>query len=384
MIAGLRGGPSHEDRDPRRACRRPDPGTGAIAPPIHLSTTFARDENYALPGGYQYIRESNPTQTLLEVALARLDGGAAALAFSSGMAAGVALLQSLEPGSHVVFPRTSTTGIAPPRSSSSPRPDRLRLRRDGRPRRPAPRDPADDQAGLVETPSNPMLRVVDLRGAVAIAREARADVLVDNTFATPVLQRPLELGADVALQASTKYVGGHSDVQGGVLVFAEKGALHERCEHARHVLGAVASPFASWLVLRGVRTLALRVERHAANALAVARALDRNPRVRAVHYPGLASHPGHAVAAGQMSAFGGMLSFQLHGGRDAALRVATSTRLFTPATSLGGVESLIEHRRTSEGAGSKTPEDLLRLSVGIENAEDLISDLEQALAGIPG
>lgn len=362
----------------------PDPGTGAIAPPIHLSTTFARDENYALPGGYQYIRESNPTQTLLETALARLDGGAAALAFGSGMAAGVALLQSLEPGSHVVFPedvyygyRTAAieffakAGIA---SDFAPMDDLDALRHAIRPA---------TKLVWVETPSNPMLRVVDIRGAVAIARQAGADVLVDNTFATPALQRPLELGADVALQASTKYIGGHSDVQGGVLVFAEKGALHERCERARHVLGAVASPFTSWLVLRGLRTLALRVERHAANALAVARALDRHPRVSAVHYPGLASHPGHAVAAGQMSAFGGMLSFQLHGGRETALQVATSTRLFTPATSLGGVESLIEHRRTSEGAGSKTPEDLLRLSVGIEHPDDLIADLEQALARIP-
>lgn len=358
-----------------------DPATRAVAPPIHLSTTFARDERYELPGGFHYTREGNPTQSQLEGALALLDGGAAALAFASGMAAGVAVLQALEPGSHVVFPEDvyygykaaaaeffAKAGIV---SDFVPMDDLEALRSAIKPA---------TRLVWVETPSNPMLRVVDLTETVAIARAAGAIILVDNTFATPVLQRPIELGADVALQASTKYLGGHSDVQGGALVFSEKGTLYERCERVRRVLGAVASPFGSWLVLRGLRTLALRVERHASNALTIARALEGHASVSAVHYPGLPSHPGHAIAAKQMSAFGGMLSFQVRGGREAALRVATSTRLFTPATSLGGVESLIEHRHTAEGPGTNAPADLLRISAGIEHPDDLIADLHQALA----
>ena len=359
----------------------PDPHTRGIAPAIHLATTFVRDAAYELVGGYQYTRDGNPTQTLLEEALARLEGGEAALAFASGMAAGVAVIQALPPGSHVLFPEdvyhgfrlASSEFFAPSGITSDfvPMHEPGAIHRAMRP---------ETRLIWVETPSNPMLRIVDLREAVAEARATGALVFVDSTFATPVLQRPLELGADVVMHSSTKYLGGHSDVQGGALVFKTKGALQERCERARRLLGSVASPFSSWLVLRGLRTLALRVERHAANALAIARALEGNPRVRAVHYPGLPSHPGHAVAKTQMSAFGGMLSFQVRGGREEALAVATATELFRPATSLGGVESLIEHRHTVEGPATHAPADLLRLSAGIENAEDLIADLEGALA----
>jgi cystathionine gamma-synthase len=204
-------------------------------------------------------------------------------------------------------------------------------------------------------------------------------VVVDNTFATPVLQRPIEHGADVVLHSTTKYFGGHSDVQGGALVFARRGGLWERVAHLRHVLGAVASPFNDWLVLRGVRTLACRVAAQSAGALAVARALEALPAVAAVHYPGLPSHPGHEIARRQMTAFGGMLSFRAAGGREAALRAVGRARLFTRATSLGGTESLIEHRATSEGPASRTPQELIRLSIGLEHPDDLIADLEQAL-----
>jgi len=204
---------------------------------------------------------------------------------------------------------------------------------------------------------------------------------VDNTFATPLLQKPLALGADVVLHATTKYIGGHSDLQGGALVFARRDGMFERTEHARHILGAVGSPFNSWLALRGLRTLAVRVERQSANGLAVARALAAHPAVSAVHYPGLPSDPGHAVARRQMSAYGGMLSFRVKAGREAAIAAVGKVKLFTRATSLGGVESLIEHRATSEGPTSKTPPELLRLSIGLEHPDDLIADLDQALSG---
>ena len=204
-------------------------------------------------------------------------------------------------------------------------------------------------------------------------------MLVDGTFAPPTIQRPLDLGADAVLHSTTKYLGGHSDVQGGALVFAKKDERYTGTRHVRKTMGGVASPFNSWLVLRGLRSLGCRVDRHCANALAVAQALHGHPAVRAVHYPGLASHPGHAVARRQMKAFGGMLSFQLAGGREAAIAVASRVRLFTRATSLGGTESLIEHRRSSEGPTSVTPDDLLRVSVGLEHPDDLVADLRQAL-----
>ena len=357
-----------------------DRQTGAVAPPLHLSTTFARDESNALIGPTQYIREGNPTQSLLEEALAPIEGGEAALAFASGMAAGVAVLQCLEPGSHFLLPDDVYYGF---RVAASDFLARSGLSFDA--------IAMDDLAALqkalrpetklvwLESPSNPLMKVTDLAAAAAQARAAGALVAVDNTFATPVLQRPLALGADVVLHATTKYIGGHSDVQGGALVFARKGPFFEKVLHARHILGAVASPFNSWLALRGLRTLAVRMERHSANALAVARALAAHKAVSAVHYPGLPSDSGHARAKKQMSAFGGMLSFHVKAGRQAAIAAVGKVRLFTRATSLGGVESLIEHRATSEGPTSKTSPDLLRLSIGLEHSDDLIADLDQAL-----
>ncbi len=361
-----------------------DPETGAVAPPIHLSTTFARDEDGVPLGGHTYVRESNPNESHLEAALAQLEGGEAALVFASGMAAGTALLQALPPGSHILFPDDVYYGVRATAEQFLPNwgisADAVDMQ-----------NPAAVRAALkpetrlvwLETPSNPLLKVTDVAALVELAREARQEDIVtvlDNTFATPALQRPIEMGVDVVLHSTTKYFGGHSDVQGGALIFAKKGGLSERVDHVRHVLGAVASPFNSWLVLRGLRSLACRVATQSANALAVARALAGRPEISAVHYPGLESHPGHEVAKRQMSAFGGMLSFQMKDGRDAALRTVARARLFTRATSLGGVESLIEHRATSEGPESRTAQDLIRLSIGLEHPDDLVADLMQAVS----
>lgn len=357
-----------------------DKETGAVAPPIHLSTTYARDEDNALIGPTQYIREGNPTQSLLEEALAPIEGGEAALHFSSGMAAGVAVLQCLEPGSHYILPDDAYYGY---RAAARDFLGRSGLQADF--------VAMDDLEALkkalkpntklvwLESPSNPLMKVTDLAGAAALARARGALVAVDNTFASPVLQRPISLGADIVLHATTKYIGGHSDVQGGALIFARKDAFFEKVLHARHILGGVGSPFNAWLALRGLRTLPVRMERHSSNAMAVARALAEHAGVSAVHYPGLESDPGHSIAKRQMSAFGGMLSFRAKAGREAAISAVGKVRLFTRATSLGGTESLIEHRATSEGPASKTPPDLLRLSIGLEHPDDLIADLDQAL-----
>ncbi len=365
------------------AGHRIDPTTGSVSPPIYLSTTFARDAESVPIGGHTYIRDSNPNREQLEEALGPLEGGEAALVFASGMAAGIALLQALPPGSHVLFSddvyygfRAAATEILPNwgiRSDFVAMGDLAVLAAAIRP---------ETRLLWLETPSNPLLNVVDLEGAIALAhRDATRDILtlVDNTFATPVLQRPIERGADVVLHSTTKYFGGHSDVQGGALVFARRDPLWERIGHQRHLVGAVASPFNDWLVLRGLRTLACRMAAQSAGALAVARALEALPAVSAVHYPGLPSHPGHEIARRQMSGFGAMLSFRVAAGREAALRVVGRTRLFTRATSLGGIESLIEHRATSEGPGSRTPRELIRLSIGLEHPDDLIADLAQAL-----
>ncbi|HQQ76807.1 MAG TPA: aminotransferase class I/II-fold pyridoxal phosphate-dependent enzyme [Thermoanaerobaculia bacterium] len=362
------------------AGRRPEAGTGSVAPPIYLSTTFERGETGVPLGGHTYIRESNPMQTLLEDALAPLEGGEGALVLGSGMAAGVALFQALPRGAHVLLPDDAYYGwravgqeFFPAwglTASSCAMDDLAAVAKAIRP---------ETKLVLVESPSNPLMKVADLAAIAALAKRAGALTLVDNTFATPALQRPLDLGADVALHSATKYFGGHSDVQGGALVFRRKDDVFAKVAHVRHLLGAVLAPFNAWLVLRGLRSLAVRMNAHSANALAVARALEAHPRVSRVNYPGLASHPGHAVAAKQMSGFGGMLSFHVKGGRDAAVAAVGRAKLFVRATSLGCVESLLEHRATSEGPGSTTPQDLLRASIGLEHPDDLIADLDQAL-----
>jgi cystathionine gamma-synthase len=351
-----------------------------VAPPIHLSTTFEHGPAAERLHGHLYIRESNPTQERLEQALAAIHGVPAALHFASGMAASAALFQALPPGAHALVPqdvyfamRVLANEFLPKWGQSATAVDMTDLEQVRAALRP------ETRVVWVETPSNPLLDVTDMAAVAALARECGALTIVDDTFASPALQNPFEHGADVVMHATTKALGGHSDVQGGALVFRERGALFEAVAHARHVLGGVASPFNSWLVLRGLRSLACRVERQAASALAVARALEAHPAVEAVHYPGLESHSGHAIARRQMSAFGGLLSFRAKGGRDAALRVASRLKLFINATSLGGTESLIEHRQSAEGPASTAPDNLLRVSIGLEHADDLIADLRQAL-----
>lgn len=357
----------------------PDAETGAIVPPLHLSTTFAHGPAGERVAGYEYQRERNPTQDRLESALASLEGGQAALAFASGMAAMAGLLECLPAGSHVLIPHDCYTGLRslageflPQRGVSASAVDMGDLDAVRAALRPATR------LLWAETPSNPQLCIADLAALAEIAHGSGAMLACDNTFATPALQQPLRLGADIVMHATTKYLGGHHDVMGGALVFAATDALYEAVAHRRHIAGAIASPFNSWLVLRGIRSLPARMAWHCRNALAVADFLATHAAVSAVHYPGLAAHPGHAVAARQMRGFGGMLSFRVRGGAEAALRVAGRLRLIRNATSLGGPETLIEHRASIDGGGS--PPELLRLSVGLEHAEDLIADLAQALA----
>jgi cystathionine gamma-synthase len=360
----------------------PDPATGAVAPPIHLSTTYEHGPASEDPHGYHYVRDANPTQTRLETALAALEGGEAALVWASGMAATSATLQALPAGAHVVFPGDMYYGNRIIARDLFPRWGLLSTAVDATDLA-AVRKAITPATRLVwaESPSNPLMKVVDIASLAELAHGAGAELIVDGTFATPALQQPLALGADAVLHSTTKYLGGHSDVQGGALVLKRRGDGFHRLSELRSVLGAVASPFNSWLVLRGLRTLAVRVERQAATALALAEALQGHERLTAVHYPGLPADPGHAIARRQMRAFGGMLSIQVAGGRAGALAVASRVKLFLNATSLGGTESLIEHRASSEGPGSTTSEDLLRISVGLEHPQDLIDDLRQALEG---
>jgi cystathionine gamma-synthase len=358
-----------------------DEETGAIAPPVHLSTTFARSAEDGQPlHGYSYVRDHNPTQTRLEEALAAIDSAEAALAFASGMAAAAALFQSLQPGSHVLLPEDGYYAVRTIASDYFPRwgltHDYVALTDLDAVRRAVKKNTS---AIWCESPSNPMMRVVDIAALCDIAHNAAAIVVADNTFATPALQRPIELGADIVVNSTTKYLGGHSDVQGGSLAFRTRDDLFTRALHARTIIGGVASPFNSWMVLRGIRSLSARMRVHCENARAVANLLAAHRNVEAVHYPGLTSDPGHAIAKRQMSDFGGMLSFRVRGGREQALRVTERVRLFTPATSLGGVESLIEHRASSEGPATRTPLNLLRLSIGLEHRDDLVEDLAQAL-----
>jgi cystathionine gamma-synthase len=356
-----------------------DPATGSIAPPIHLSTTFEHGPEAERLYGYMYIREGNPTQTRLEKALAAVEGGEAALVFASGIAAGAAYLQALPPGSHAIFHkdiyydfRTIANEFMPKWGSEATILDMTNLNEVRAMIRP------NTRLLWAETPTNPLMQILDIAALAQIAHAAGAKLIVDATFATPVLQRTLELGADVVLHSMTKYFGGHSDVQGGALIFRKRDESVDSILHIRKVLGAVLSPFNSWLVLRGLRSLACRVERHSANALALARFLEQHHKIEKVHYPGLPAHSGHAIAKRQMRAFGGMLSFQVKGGREQTIKVVSRVKLFTIATSLGGTESLIEHRASSEGPNTTTPENLLRVSVGLEDPDDLIEDLSQA------
>lgn len=362
-----------------------DRATGAVTPPIHLSTTFERAPDGTLgPHGFLYAREDNPTRRALERCLALLEGGAACAAFASGSAATAAVLQALRPGDHVVAPNDAYYGSAKllrelfaPWGLESTFVDMTDAANVERALRPATR------LVWVETPSNPMLRITDIARVAEIARAHGARTAVDATWATPAITRPLELGADLVMHATTKYLGGHSDTLGGAVIAREEDEMFARIRQVQTSAGTVPSPFECWLVLRGVRTLPWRMRAHSANAMAVARFLEGHANVARVHYPGLESHAAHATAARQMALFGGMLSFEVRSEpgreRETALGVAARCRLITRATSLGGSESLIEHRASVEPPEMGTPETLLRVSVGLEHEADLIEDLARAL-----
>jgi len=358
----------------------PDPATGAVTPPIHLSTTFEREADGQYRAGLVYSRYANPNRVSLEECLARLEGGAGAACFASGSAATAAVLQTLEPGAHVIVPDDAYFGttklardIFGPWKLEVSVVDMTDVGCVEEALRPATR------LVWVETPSNPLLRVVDIARIAELAHTRAALCVVDNTWASPVLQQPLALGADVVMHSTTKYLGGHSDVLSGALVWRADGAVAQRLRAIQTSVGAVPSPFECWLTMRGVRTLPWRMRAHTANATRLAQYLTSHDRIEVVHYPGLPTHPAHALASRQMSGFGGMMSLQVRGGRDAAMSLAAGLRIVTRATSLGGTESLIEHRASVEGPGTRAPENLLRLSVGLEHVDDLIEDFEQAL-----
>ncbi len=358
-----------------------DPATGAVAPPIHLATTFRHGPAGERIAGYEYQREGNPTNDRLREALMALEGGEEALTFASGMAAMTTLLECLPGGARVLFPDDCYSGLRmlfeeflPERGIAVEVVDMADLD--------AVRVACARPVAMlwVETPSNPRMKISDIAALAQIGHAAGATVVVDNTFATPLLQRPLALGADIAMHSTTKYFGGHSDVLGGALVFAKQDALANKVAHRLHVTGAVLAPFSAWLTLRGCRSLGARMAMHCANAHKVAAFLAAHPAVERVNWPGLPSHPGHAIASKQMRDFGGMLSVEVRGGREAALAMAGKLRLFTNATSLGGCESLIEHRASVEGPQPRSPQNLLRLSVGLEDGDDLVADLAQGLS----
>jgi cystathionine gamma-synthase len=368
------------------AGQEPDPLTGAVVPPIYQVSTFAQDGVGGLRGGYDYSRSANPTRTALAECLAALEEGSAALAFASGLAAEDCLLRTVcSPGDRVLIPDDAYGGtyrlfaqvlagwgldyevvpisdLAAVREQLAARPTRC---------------------VWAETPTNPLLNIADIRGLAQAAHETGAMLVVDNTFASPYLQQPLRCGADVVVHSTTKYLGGHSDVIGGAVVLADA-ELAARVAFTQNATGSIAGPFDSWLTLRGIKTLAARMDRHCRNAMRIAQMLAEHPAVAEVLYPGLPSHPGHKIAQEQMRAFGGMVSFRLQAGEQAAVRTCGRTRVFTLAESLGGVESLIEHparmtHASVTGSALEVPGDLIRLSVGIEDCDDLIHDLRQAL-----
>ncbi|MDC9015321.1 cystathionine gamma-synthase [Mycobacterium marinum] len=364
---------------------RPDPATGAVNAPIYASSTFAQDGVGGLRGGYEYARTGNPTRTALEAALAAVEDAASGRAFSSGMAAAdCALRAMLRPGDHVVIPDDAYGGTFrlidkvftgwnveyTPVALADLDAVRAAIR-------------PTTRLIWVETPTNPLLSIADIAGIAQLGADGSAKVLVDNTFASPALQQPLSLGADVVLHSTTKYIGGHSDVVGGALVTNDE-ELDQSFAFLQNGAGAVPGPFDAYLTMRGLKTLVLRMQRHSENAAAVAEFLAEHPAISTVLYPGLPSHPGHAVAARQMRGFGGMVSVRMRAGRTAAEQLCAKTNIFILAESLGGVESLIEHpsamtHASTAGSQLEVPDDLVRLSVGIEDVADLLDDLKQAL-----
>jgi cystathionine gamma-synthase len=362
------------------AGRRPDPTTGALAEPIVLSTTFERAEDGTLPHGHIYSRERTPNRTALEAALASLDGGADAAAFSSGSAATTAILHALSPGDHVICPEAVYYGTRKLLAQLFERwglsytiVDTTKLDQVKSALR------ANTRLVWIETPSNPSLAVSDISAIAEMSRKAKATCVVDNTWGTPLGQRVFALGADIAMYSTTKYHGGHSDVLSGALVTRQADDYWGRVRLIQTTAGAVPSPFDAWLVHRGLASLPCRFRQQCESATRIAEFLAAHSRVDRTHYPGLRSHPGHEIAARQMLHFGGMVSFQVKGGDADARAVAGRVRVFTRATSLGGAESLIEHRKPAEGPESTTPGNLLRLSIGLEDVDDLVGDLAEAL-----
>ncbi len=361
------------------AGQRIDPATGAVSPPIHLSTTFERDVDGTYSRGFMYTRNDNPNRKALEEGVSALEGGVGAAAFASGSGATTAIFQALAPGDHVlahVDAYYGTTrllreiflrwGLEADFVDMS---DLSAVKKALRPK---------TKLAWMETPSNPLLKIVDLAEVAKIVQGAGALCVCDNTWG-PTIQRPFDLGADFIMHSTTKYFGGHCDVLGGIVVAKNDNDFFQRIRGIQYEGGAVPSPFDCWLVLRGMRTLPWRMRAHSENAAKVAQFLSQHRNAERVHYPGLTAHPGYEIARKQMSMFGGMLSLEVKGGGDTAMKMTTKTKIFTRATSLGGVESLIEHRASIEGPGTKSPEGLLRLSIGLENADDLIEDLDQAL-----
>ncbi len=362
-----------------------DPASGAVTPPIQPSVTFARDADYALiDPDFNYGRANNPTTATAEALLASLEGAEAALLFASGLAAASALFATLPQGARVVAPRVMYQGTLSRIKQMAETGQIEYALFDATEAGALEQTVGTAETALVwiESPCNPTWDVIDIAAAARTAHDAGARLAVDSTVATPVLTRPLDLGADVVFHSATKYLNGHSDVLAGVLVSAKADDAWQRIGDTRWLGGAVLGVFEAWLLIRGLRTLFLRVRRASESALAIARHFEGHKKLDAVLYPGLASHPGHAIAARQMTGgFGGMLSLLVTGGREAAVRTASRAEIFLPATSLGGVESLVEHRATIEGLESDVPENLLRLSVGIEDVGELIADLEHMLSG---
>ena len=365
----------------------PDPTTGAVIPPIYATSTYKQDGVGGLRGGYEYSRSANPTRTALEGNLAALEEGERGFAFASGLAAEDTLIRSVcKPGDHVVIPDDAYGGTF-----------RLFDKVEkvwGLEHSPAPVSDVDAVAAAirpgqtkvvwVETPTNPMLNIGDIEALAAVAHDAGALLVVDNTFASSYLQQPLTLGADVVVHSTTKYAGGHSDVVGGAIVVRDL-ELAEKIGFHQNAIGAVAGPFDAWLTLRGLKTLALRMDRHCDNAEKIVAFLGEHPAVEEVIYPGLEAHPGHEIAKRQMKRFGGIISFRVKAGEQKALDICAATEVFTLGESLGGVESLIEHpgrmtHASVAGTDLEVPSDLIRLSVGIETVEDLIADLDRALS----
>ncbi len=360
--------------------RKIDESTGAITPPIHLTTTFEREKDGSYPKEFNYTRSGNPNRKMLEECLTELEDGKAAAAFSSGSAGTMSILQSLSPGDHIIASddlyhgtrklmmmfekyniQTSFVDMTNTKEFKSAFNKSTKLI-------------------WVETPSNPLLKIINLDAVSEISHKNNAIVVCDNTWATPILQRPFAFDVDIILHATTKYIGGHSDILGGAVIAREESEFFNKIKDIQHSGGAVPSPFECWLVLRGVQTLPLRVKAQSESAMLVAEFLNSNSSVAKVHYPGLATHPAHPLAAVQMRLYGGMLSFEVKGNKDNAMAVAAKAKLFTRATSLGGPESLIEHRASVEGPDTKTPDTLLRLSIGLEHPDDLIEDLKNALS----